>query len=360
MKHLILHDTFHFQGGGERVALEMARALESSIITAHFDPSAFDSAFLKGISPESLNAYNQKLIARVSKTGALWRAFSTMRKGSADYIWFSGQISPLAHRRMTGTKIMYCHTPPRILYDLKEHYLERTPAILRPAYSIFLKAYQAAYEEAAQAMDLILANSRTVQNRIKQHLGLESTIVYPPCGEGFKWIGQHDYYLSTARLDSLKRVELIVEAFLEMPDKKLVVVSGGPCEARLRQLSSGADNISIEGFVSQDRLLQLMGNCIASIYIPKAEDFGMSPVESMAAGKPVIGVDDGGVGETIKDQITGLLLPKGPTSTTLRKAVLTLTPQRAISMRPACEKRAQRFSLQSFQKRLIGQLTNSP
>ena len=91
-----------------------------------------------------------------------------------------------------------------------------------------------------------------------------------------------------------------------------------------------------------------MGNAIATLYMPMDEDFGMSPVESMAAGKPVIGVAEGGIKETIIDGITGTLLPTNPTSEHVIDAVSNLTPVRAAQMRQDCEERATIFERSVF------------
>jgi glycosyltransferase involved in cell wall biosynthesis len=204
-------------------------------------------------------------------------------------------------------------------------------------------------------MDCVIANSRTVQQRLSRYLGIESDVVYPPCDtDSFRWIEQGDYYLSTARVDELKRVEVVAEAFAAMPDKKLVIVSDGHKMSRVRSITDGCSNIEVLGWVSQERLQDLMGRCIASIYIPRDEDFGISPVESMAAGKPVIGVDEGGVSETVLDRKTGLLLRPDPTPEDVRQGVMRLGRDRALSMKEACLRWAQCFTREAFVKGVMG------
>ncbi len=150
-------------------------------------------------------------------------------------------------------------------------------------------------------MHVIVANSENVQRRIKRYLGHDSIVVYPPIDtESFVWGEPQGYYLSTARLTPLKRVATIVEAFVRMPDRQLVVASGGEDEAALRRVAPrGHSNIRFTGWTDEAQLRSLISGAIATIYIPVDEDFGMSPVESMAAGKPVIGVAEGGLLETI-------------------------------------------------------------
>ncbi|MBN1276035.1 MAG: glycosyltransferase, partial [Deltaproteobacteria bacterium] len=189
--------------------------------------------------------------------------------------------------------------------------------------------------------------------------GLDSKVVYPPCEtDNFRWYGQDGYYLSTARLENFKRVDVIVRAFLEMPDQKLIVTSGGTELDRLKKIADGAGNIKFTGWTGEDELHRLMGNATATIYIPKDEDFGMSPVESMAAGKPVIGVKEGGLLESVINGETGALLRPDPCEEDVVDAVRHMDPKTALDMRRACEKQAVRFDKKIFlekMKRILSQ-----
>ena len=114
------------------------------------------------------------------------------------------------------------------------------------------------------------------------------------------------------------------------------------------ELADGAPNIHFAGWCGDSRLRRLIQQSIATVYLPKDEDFGLSPVESMAAGKPVIGVAEGGLNETILDGETGLLLPSNPTQQDVMDAVQRLNADTAASMRERCEQRAKNFSGQVF------------
>jgi glycosyltransferase involved in cell wall biosynthesis len=144
----------------------------------------------------------------------------------------------------------------------------------------------------------------------------------------------------------------VVEAFQRLPEKRLIVTSGGPNEPRIRRLATEYDNIEVTGPVSETRLNRLMGTCIATVYIPRDEDFGMAPLESMAAGKPVIGVAEGGLLETVADGATGILIKPNPTTEDLMDAVLKMTPERALGMREACEERARLFRTEVFVEKM--------
>jgi len=202
-------------------------------------------------------------------------------------------------------------------------------------------------------MDVLVANSHNVRDRVRRYLGREAEVVYPPVDVGrHAWRGQEGFYLSAARLDPLKRVDVVVAAFAQMPEARLVVASDGPDGPRIRRLASGHANIELLGPVDEGTLARLLGTCIATVYVPRDEDFGMSPVESMAAGKPVIGVDEGGLRETVLPGETGLLLPPEFTVEELRQAVRFLDATTAQDMRAACEERAEAFDAQLFTTRM--------
>jgi len=219
----------------------------------------------------------------------------------------------------------------------------------RPALLGLINYMKPRYEEAVARMDTIIANSQNVRQRLSRYLDCEAIVVYPPCDtKHFRWQGQDGFYLSTARLDSLKRVDLIVKAFIKLPDKKLVVTSGGAELGRIKRLARDAPNVIFTGWVGEGELQRLVGNCIATIYVPKEEDFGMSPVESMAAGKPVIGVAEGGLLETVVDEETGFLLRPDLREEDIIEAIIRMDGPMAFEMRGACEKRARQFDVKIF------------
>ena len=298
---LVLHDFFTFLGGGERVAMILAESLHAELWTGQLDRDAFPDDYFGNVAPISLQAYNRSpRWLRFSKILQLWWAFAHFPEISTSWALFSGLVSPLAYKRIRGKKIFYCLTPPRLLYDQKNFMVQQVPRWRRPFLRVIMFFYQLAYKRALRDMDAIFTISETVRKRLKTYLGYDSQIVYPPCEtERFRWIEQDNYYLSTARLDPLKRVNLIVKAFERMPNKRLLVVSDGREMTEIKRIAETTKNIEILGRVGEERLRDLMGRCIATIYIPRDEDFGISPVESMAAGKPVIGVREGGLLETV-------------------------------------------------------------
>ena len=264
---------------------------------------------------------------------------------------YAGSYSVLAHRPGHGGRALYyCHTPPRFLYDLCDYYSQTLPAWQRPMLAALRAWLQPRYEAAVKNMFIVLANSRNVQQRLKTYLDINAQLVYPPVDiEKFQWISDGDYFLSTSRLEPLKRVDVLVEAFKKLPQHKLIIASGGSQLEILKRLAANAPNIQFTGWLNESQLHRLVGSCRATLYVPKDEDFGMSPVESMAAGKPVIGVAEGGLLETIQDGETGLLI-RLLNPQNVCEAVEELTAKRAKKMLSACQHSAASFSKKNFLK----------
>lgn len=349
-KIIILQDYFLYKGGGERLAITLAKAIGADIATSFvakdsFDPRKFG---VKTIELLSEGSFSKMPGIRHIKVQFAF-LFKTLFLKKYDIVIYSGDCVSAIYNASGKKNIAYIHTPPRHLYDNYEMRLRQYGFLKREIFRIFAIYNRLRFKDAVKRMDLLVANSKNVQNRIKKYLKLNSAIVYPPCDiKKFKWISQGDYYFSWARLYDVKRVDKIVEAFTKMPDKKLIVGSGGPELDKIKKIAEGYENIKILDWISDKELLRLIGNCIATIYIPIREDFGMSPVESMSAGKPVIGVKEGGLKETIIDGKTGILMKSNFLIDDLVGSVKKLNKEKAYSMRVDCENRAKEFSEKIF------------
>jgi len=345
---LIIHDLFHIMGGGERLVHTLAAGLPADILTGHIGAETFDLSGLPG------KVQNLQALSRIHgiKTWHLARAFRSHQPAHQHHqtIIYSGVASPLAVAQYPHAKqVFYCHTPPRFVYDKREHHMANMNRLKQWAFKRLLNWFQPQYEAAVAQMDVLLTNSHYVKQRIQGALGLSAHVVYPPCDTAhFTWQGDGDYYLSLARHDELKRVDQIIHAFNQMPNKKLVVASGGAQTQALKALAKDNPNIQFTGWLNESDLRHLLGHCIATIYIPVDEDFGMSPVESMSAGKPVIASDHGGLLESVQHQTTGLMVADDGLQEQLINAVNSLDVNQAARMRSACESRAQGFDTQVF------------
>lgn len=253
-------------------------------------------------------------------------------------------------------QVVYVNTPPRSFTDQFETKIQKFPKIFYPLFGLFRQLVLSQYRADLLKADYIIANSENIKSRLKKYLNIEAdAIVYPVLDiSKYKFLGQKDYFLSYSRLEPEKRIELIVKAFQEMPDKQLIICSSGPLKNWLEKylLQNQIKNITYLGRVSDKKLQELVGFCLVGIFIPKNEDAGMIQLELMKAGKPVIGVADGGLLETVLDRKTGILLPKDVTKEDLKKAVRMFTAKKALSYKPFCLKEAEKYSGTNFCKQI--------
>ncbi len=371
-KILILHDYFLYKGGGERLIISLAKNLQADVATAFIAKDAFDPR-TEGINTIELYKekpwsnlpgfrYLQVQLSFLFKTGFAKNYDIIIYSGDClitilrTLIWkffnkkkHSNSKENTEQNRTIIKNIAYMHTPPRHLYDSYQDRLREYPLWKKIIFIPFVFFNRWRFEMLSKQLDLIITNSENTRARIKQYLHIDSTVVYPPCNTlPFKNLGYSDYFFSWARLYPVKQVDKIVQAFTSMPDKKLIVASGGPELEKIQKMAAGHPNITILGWIQDEQLLHYLGNCLATIYIPIREDFGMSAVESMQAGKPVIGIAEGGLLEIITHDKNGMLLSPKLTPEDICRAVETMTLEKAKKMEHACYETAQKFTEQAF------------
>lgn len=346
-------------GGAQRVVLNLAKAFNADVYTGY-----------KSSNSKQLEEVNIKriLLKKRFRPNTIFSFYllnlfkHNFIKKDYDIYIFSGNFCISAVDKYKPN-IWYCHTPSRGLYVERKRILREGSLKAKISIELFRYLLYRQDQYYAKKFNIIVANSGTTKERIYKAYGydLENKVVlvYPPIDvKGFKWKGQEDFYLSTARLVPMKRVSLIVRAFRKMPNKKLIVVSTGSEMKVIKKLAEGYLNIDIRGALTDKELQDLVGNCIATIYIPFKEDFGISPVEGMAAGKPCIGVAEGGLKETVINGKTGYLCPANPNINDLIKAVNFMNTSRALDMKKTCEERSRLFSKEIFLSKM-GKIINS-
>lgn len=201
--------------------------------------------------------------------------------------------------------ICYCHTPTRYLWSDTHSYVAelRVPKFIKMMLPPVLSRLRLWDQTAAQRVDLFVANSKTVQARIKKYYGRDSVVIHPPV-ETEKFSISYEpknYFLVGGRLVPYKRYDLIIEAF-NRTGLPLKIFGTGPIEADLRKQAKL--NIEFLGRVSDEERIKLYTNCRAFLH-PQEEDFGITAVEAMAAGRPVIAYRKGGATETVIEGVTG-------------------------------------------------------
>ena len=256
--------------------------------------------------------------------------------------------------------LSYVHTPVRYAWDQMHAYL-RQSALARRGLGPLIRAQLHQLRQwdvlSGQRPDQLLANSRFTASRIRRYWGRESTVVHPPVEvDRFRWDQpRDDVYLCLCRLVPYKRVDLVVEAF-NRTGLPLVVIGDGPERARLQAMAG--PNVRLLGRLPQDDVNAWLSRCRAYVYAG-LEDFGIAPVEAMAAGAPVIALGQGGLLDTVRciqrgdSQPTGLLFPDQQVAS-LVAALETFEQRRLWQQLPAERLRrwAEGFSPLRFRARM--------
>src|SRR5437867_1009646 len=277
------------------------------------------------------------------------RAFEAASIQGYDLYVVSGNCAVFAAPRHRPN-LWYCHTPVRVFYDLRERFLDALPWTSRWAARRWIESRRRRDEAAFAGVGRIVANSQNVAGRVSRYLSRESTVVHPPVDvERYRFERIGDFWLSVNRLSHEKRIDLQVDAFRRLPQERLVVV-GGPqvgvdTKKFLRSLRP-PENVEFLGEVDERRLLALYARCRGLLATSKDEDFGLAPVEAMAAGKTVIAVDEGGYRESVVPDRTGWLVSANPES--LARAMESAVGANLEGMRSACEAQARRFDTRVF------------
>ncbi|HEX8913178.1 MAG TPA: glycosyltransferase, partial [Humisphaera sp.] len=267
---------------------------------------------------------------------------------SSSYLAAKGVIT-----RPDQLHVCYCHTPVRFAWDLQNQYLAESGLVagMRSFMARLVLHYIRSWDvRSAGGVDVFLANSDYVGRRIRKIYRRPSTTIHPPVDVGVFVPGpgpREDFFLTASRLVPYKRVELIVEAFAQMPDKRLVVVGDGPEYERIKRLAG--PNVRLVGHQSHDRLVQYMQLARAFVFAGE-EDFGIVPVEAQACGTPVVAFGRGGVTETVVDGTTGVFFHE-QTPDAVAEAIRRF--ERHGAWDPAVIRRnAERFSVRVFRHRL--------
>ncbi|MCS4421659.1 glycosyltransferase family 4 protein, partial [Klebsiella quasipneumoniae subsp. similipneumoniae] len=253
--------------------------------------------------------------------------------------------------------ISYVHSPIRYAWDLQHQYLREShldkgvKGIL--AKYLLHKIRQWDYR-TANGVDHFIANSQFIARRIHKVYGRTADVIYPPV-DVHRFLmntSKQDYYLTASRLVPYKKIDLIVEAFSNMPDKRLVVIGNGSEMAKIK--SKAKSNIEILGYQPDSVMLEHMQNAKAFVFAAE-EDFGITPVEAQACGTPVVAFGKGGSLETVRpygvDKPTGVFFDEQSVPSLVKAINFFDTVSDKIEPQD-CRENAMRFSVEIFKNNL--------
>lgn len=351
MRVAIVHDYLTQRGGAERVVLSMSKAFPGSpLYTSLYEPKATFPEF-QNLDVHCLALNRVGLIRRNHRLGLpfLAWAFSHL-KLSADVVICSS--SGWAHGVKTeGRKVVYCYTPPRWLYQ-SQLYLRPTNIVGRIGLSVMRQRLVEWDLRAARSADLYLTLSTAVQTRIREVYGVHAAILPPPyavdpLGSQSALSGiEQGYVLCVARLLPYKNVDAVIDAFRPIPTTRLIVVGRGPEASRLRVRAPS--NVRLVGGVDDDQLRWLYANA-AGVVSASFEDYGLTPLEAAAFGKPAAVLRWGGFLDTVIETKTGVFFDR-PTPAEIGNAITRLLAEKFD--RRAILRHASNYSEEKFITRL--------
>jgi len=226
-KICLIHDMFLYRGGAERFNIMLAKTLGADIAALFFSEQSIEPKSL-GFSGRSIAFGEEKYSWLFRQIYLKWRVlFHTKFLREYDTVIFSNDcLSAIHHARKDAMKIYYAHSIPRYLFDQREFYYQKVPVLARPFYIIIRAIFKQMYFREIAQVDEIYTNSTNLQHAIRKYIGRESQIIHPPVDMSIfiPVEEKEDYYISFSKLSTLKRVTHTVEAFQEMPDKKLLVI----------------------------------------------------------------------------------------------------------------------------------------
>jgi glycosyltransferase involved in cell wall biosynthesis len=251
--------------------------------------------------------------------------------------------------------LSYCHTPMRYIWDRFDDYFPRSKPLLRAAAGAIAPALRRWDVRTADGVTHFLANSQFVRSRIAQYYDRDAEVVHPFVDEAFLAAplpadgDRDDYHLIVSALVPYKKIDLAVDAAVAA-GKRLVVIGGGPLLERLR--ARNAPNVELAGHVSRERIVERLARA-RSLILPGIEDFGITPLEAMALGTPVVALRGGGVLDSVVEGVTGIFFD-APLVESLGRAMEEAEGR--TWDRAAIRRRAAAFSRAAFEARFLGAL----
>lgn len=355
LKIAIVHDFLFKIGGAEKVLLSLHKIFpEAPIYTLVYDKNGTKNIF----ESSEFTIHTSGLQKQFNLLGKKPRLLLGKYPQAIEEFDFSeydiviSSSNSFAHGIITSAKtfhLCYCHSPMRYCWDWHFEYLKENNILLnfKGLYIRYLIHKIRIWDKlAAERVDAWVANSTNVQKRIKKYYRKDSTIINPPVP-----ISQinssesipDDYYVIVSRLEPYKQIDIAIKAMNEN-QKNLIIIGEGKDNDRLKKIAN--KNIEFLGWQSDQSVYEYIRNSKALIF-PGEDDFGITPIEAMACGRPVIAYNKGGAKESVENDKTGIFFDE-PTPEALNDAIKKLETNYLRFSPTTCIEKAKEFSEENF------------
>ena len=372
LKVALVHDWLPVIGGAERVLEQFTKIFPRADIFTLFCFLSDEEKKIFGdcsITPSYLN--------RLPKVSKYYRKLLSFYPEAIESFDLSGYDLVLSSSSSAAkgvittaqqTHVAYVHSPARYAWDLTHDYLRQTNMDKGLTGSIarhMLHHFRNWDARTANGVDHFLANSGYIAKRVWKTYRREANVVHP-CADitAFEYQAEKDdFYLTASRMVPYKRIDLVVEAFTKMPDKKLVVIGDGPEMKKIADIVEGHSNIDLRGFQSRPKMIEAMQKARAFVFAAE-EDFGIVPVEAQACGTPVIAYGQGGATETVIDFSSDLKNATGvyfdtQTIPALTAAVEEFERNKGQIDPKSCRANAEKFSPEIFRENIAREIKSA-
>jgi len=366
MKLAFVHDWFNANGGAEKVAGEILDIYKEDDVTVYalfdkFSPSA-RKEILKG------KRVHVSLLQYVPFISQVYRYFLPFMP------WLMGRfclreyelIISTSHAVAKGFRsdpgilnICYCHTPLRPIWDMYDDYAAGHSFGHSLLYRGFVNYLRRWDMSSAARVHYFIANSIHIQQRISNSYGRESAVIYPPVRVDRFALSEQprgDYYLCLGRFVPYKKIDMVMRAFGQMPDKQLVLIGEGWGTKEFEEILAQHPNIKWLGYKNDQEMIACIQQAKACIFAAK-EDFGIMCVEVQACGTPVLALEYGGYKETVADGVSGYFFSEQTEQSVIQAVskfeLQPLTDHRAI------RQNSLRFSVERFRSEFTAFVQNA-
>ncbi|MFL9867935.1 glycosyltransferase family 4 protein [Paraburkholderia fungorum] len=359
MKVAIVHDWLVVSGGAEKVLKNIIECFPKADIFSVVD-FLEDRDCVKGKSVKT------SFIQRMPMARKRYRAYLPLMPIAIEQVDLSGydlvisSSHAVAKGVLTGPNqvhVSYIHSPIRYAWDLQHQYLNEShlstgiKSILARVLLHYIRGWDS---RSANGVDHLLANSQFIARRIRKTYQREATVIYPPVDLANMTIctQKDNFYVTASRMVPYKRIDLIVRAFSQTPERRLVVIGDGPEMKKIKAVAG--QNVTILGHQPFDTLVDHLRRARAFVFAAE-EDFGISVVEAQACGTPVIAFGRGGALESViglpLERPTGVFFGE-QTPESLLAAVSRFERNAGLFDPRACRRNAERFSSENFKAAL--------